>query len=70
VKHILTKKNVEGFERSNFAIAESAQEAFNFISNISQQKFAEETARVESQYQIALGSQMVMQKQKQNLQKI
>jgi hypothetical protein len=45
--NILTKKCRIGKILVTFnAIAESAQEAFNFISNISQQKFAEET-RVE-----------------------
>mgnify|MGYP003600980137 CR=1 FL=1 len=36
------------------AIAESAQEAFNFISNISQQNFDNENARLQSQYETAL----------------
>ena len=49
---------VEGFGE-NFAvtfnaIAESAQEAFNFISNASQANFEQENARVQAQYETAL----------------
>lgn len=49
---------VEGFGE-NFAItfnaiAESAQEAFNFISGASQQRFEEENERLQNQYDLAL----------------
>ncbi len=54
----LLNQEIEGFEE-NFAvtfnaIAESAQEAFNFISNASQQNFDEEKTRLQSQYEVAL----------------
>ena len=54
----LLNGEIEGFGE-NFAvtfnaIAESAQEAFNFISNISQQNFDNENARLQSQYETAL----------------
>lgn len=54
----LLSGNIEDFGE-NFAvtfnaIAESAQEAFNFISNASQANFEQENARVQAQYETAL----------------
>jgi hypothetical protein len=54
----LLSKKIEGFGE-NFAvtfnaIAESAQEAFNFISNASQANFDDEYARLESQKEVSL----------------
>jgi len=54
----MLNKDIEGFGE-NFAvtfnaIAESAQEAFNFISNASQQNFDAEYSRLESQKEISL----------------
>jgi archaellum component FlaC len=54
----LLNGNIEDFGE-NFAvtfnaIAESAQEAFNFISNASQQNFDQERARLQSQYENSL----------------
>lgn len=54
------KLNTEGlssrekFQATFNAIAESAQEAFNFISNASQQNFDAEYARLEKQKEVAL----------------
>ena len=55
----LLNDEVDGFGE-NFAvtfnaIAESAQEAFNFISGISQQRFDAERDRLQNQYDIAIG---------------
>lgn len=51
--------DIEGFgekwQVTAIAIAESAQEMFNFISNASQQNFQAEYARLESQKEIAIG---------------
>ncbi|WP_295677317.1 hypothetical protein [uncultured Empedobacter sp.] len=44
----------ENFSVTFNAIAESAQEAFNFISNASQQNFDSEKERLQSQYEVAL----------------
>ena len=55
------------------AIAESAQEAFNFISNASQANFEAENARVQSQYETALrfagGSTVAEAKLREDLEK-
>lgn len=45
----------ENFAVTFNAIAESAQEAFNFISNASQQNFDSEKERLQNQYDVALG---------------
>lgn len=55
------------------AIAESAQEAFNFISNASQANFEAENARIQSQYETALkfagGSTVAESKLREDLEK-
>lgn len=45
----------ENFSVTFNAIAESAQEAFNFISGISQQSFDAERNRLQNQYDVAIG---------------
>jgi tape measure domain-containing protein len=73
----LLNKEIEGFG-TNFAvtfnaIAESAQEAFNFISNASQANFEAENARVQAQYDTALkfagGSTVAEAKLREDLEK-
>ena len=73
----LLNDEIEGFG-DNFAvtfnaIAESAQEAFNFISNASQANFEAENARVQSQYETALrfagGSTVAEAKLREDLEK-